>query len=444
MTETERSNESLLEEIENLRVENAKLKNDLCLERSLNNASDLPMSLDEFKRYGRQMIVDETEGLMGQLKLKNASVLVIGAGGLGCPSLPYLAGAGIGKIGIVDNDTVDTSNLHRQVLHDTTKVGMLKSESAKQVLNKLNPHVSVTSYPVRLSNENAFDIFKDYDVILDCTDTPMARYLISDVAVNLGKPVVSASALRTEGQLSIFNFDNVGPCYRCFYPTPPAPTSVSSCQEGGVLGPCVGLVGVAMVVEALKLLLGVYTRENFKPFLLQYSGFPDQTLRKFKMRGRRVDCPACGTGRTVTRESIESGKINYQSFCGSRNYSVLTEDERIDVHKFERDYWNSSKTKPYVLLDVRPSLHYSISHLPNSHNITVNELRDLPADLNNLQSKIPHLSADSEVLVLCRYGNDSQLATRLLKDKFNLKDVKDVKGGFFKYIDEINPSLPKY
>ncbi|CDO95063.1 unnamed protein product [Kluyveromyces dobzhanskii CBS 2104] len=444
MTESERSNAHLLEEIERLRTENSKLRDELDAERCSSNMDKLPMSLDEFKRYGRQMIVDETEGLKGQLKLKNSSVLVVGAGGLGCPSLPYLAGAGIGKIGIVDNDIVDTSNLHRQVLHDSTKVGMFKCESAKQVLNKLNPHVSVTTYPVRLSNANAFDIFEDYDVILDCTDTPMARYLISDVAVNLGKPVVSASALRTEGQLSIFNFANSGPCYRCFYPTPPAPTSVSSCQEGGVLGPCVGLVGVAMVVETLKLLLGVYTIENFKPFLLQYSGFPDQTLRKFKMRGRREDCPASGSNKTVTRKAIESGEIDYHSFCGSRNYNVLKEDDRITVKKFEEEYRNSSNNKPYFLLDVRPSLHYSISHLPDTHNITVNELRDLQPELEELQTKIPHISKDSEVLVICRYGNDSQLATQLLKDKFKLKDVRDIKGGFFKYIDEINPSLPKY
>lgn len=444
MTNINGDTSSLLEELERLREENARLKKTLDEQRHHRDDLSLPMSLEEFQRYGRQMIVEETHGLSGQIKMKNAKVLVIGAGGLGCPSLPYLAGAGIGTIGIVDNDLVDTSNLHRQVLHDSTKVGMLKCESAKLVLNKLNPHVSVITYPVRLTNNNAFQIFEGYDLVLDCTDTPVTRYLVSDVAVNLNIPVVSASALRTEGQLSIFNFANIGPCYRCFYPNPPTPTSVSSCQEGGVLGPCVGLVGVAMVVETLKILLGTYTVENFKPFLLQYSGFPDQTLRKFKMRGRKSDCLACGANRIVTRQSIESGEINYETFCGSRHYNVLTEEERVDVFEFEKRYKMKAEDKSFLLLDVRPSLHYSISHLPDTHNITVNELRDMKSDFDALKSRIPSIDADSEVFVICRYGNDSQLATRLLKEKFKIKNVKDVKGGFFKYIDDINPALPKY
>ena len=236
-------------ELAALKLENAVLRKQLASNNNKNGTSDSPhpLSLEEYRRYGRQMIVEDIGGLKSQLKLKAAKVLVIGAGGLGCPALPYLTGAGVGTIGIVDNDVVDTSNLHRQVLHDSTKVGMLKCESAKQVLNKLNPHVEIVTYPVRLDYSNAFEIFEKYDCVLDCTDTPLTRYLISDVAVNVGIPVVSASGVGTEGQLTILNFQNEGPCYRCFFPTPPPPTSVSSCSEGGVIGPCIGLVGTCLL-----------------------------------------------------------------------------------------------------------------------------------------------------------------------------------------------------
>lgn len=438
---TERTTDDVLQELKALKLENAKLKQQLDHERGIN--SQLPMALEEYRRYGRQMIVEETNGVQGQLKLRNANVLVVGAGGLGCPALPYLAGAGIGHIGIVDNDTVDTSNLHRQVLHDSTKVGMLKCESAKEVLNKLNPHVKVTTYPVRLSCENAFEIFENYDYVLDCTDTPLTRYLISDVAVNLGITVISASGLRTEGQLSILNFQNVGPCYRCFYPTPPPPNSVSSCQEGGVIGPCIGLLGVMMAVETIKLILGVYTKDNFKPFLMQYSGFPQQTLRTFKMRDRQKSCISCGESPSVTRSAIETGKISYDLFCGSRDYNVCSSEERISVEEFENNY-RTRENPEFILLDVRPQHHYQISHLPNTFNLTVKDLRNMDGDLSKLQDSIPHLHKGSEVLVMCRYGNDSQLATRLLKDQFGVSNVKDVRGGLFKYIDDVNPSLPKY
>lgn len=435
------ASEDFRKELIALKLENAKLRKELDESRGLEK--EFPMSLEEYRRYGRQMIVEGTGGVEGQVKLRNARILVVGAGGLGCPVLPYLAGAGVGQIGIVDNDVVDTSNLHRQVLHDSTKVGMLKCESAKQVLNKLNPHVTVVTYPLRLDGSNAFEIFQGYDYVLDCTDTPLTRYLISDVAVNLGMTVVSASGLGTEGQLTILNFCNVGPCYRCFYPKPPSPNAVSSCQEGGVIGPCIGLVGTMMAVETLKLILGIYTAKNFQPFLKAYSGFPDQTLRTFKMRGRQDSCECSGKNPTVTREAIESGEINYSVFCGSRDYNVCTPEERITVKNYEEKYHND-KLRGHILLDVRPHHHYGISHVPESYNLTVKELKDMEGELTKLKDEIPDIGIDSEVIVMCRYGNDSQLATRLLKDKFGISNVKDVKGGFFKYIDEINPRLPKY
>ncbi|CCF58547.1 hypothetical protein KAFR_0E03960 [Kazachstania africana CBS 2517] len=434
-------NQDLINELAALKLENARLRRQV--ESQPTTVQEYPLSLEEYRRYGRQMIVEDTGGVQGQVRLKNSKVLVVGAGGLGCPALPYLAGAGIGQIGIVDNDIVDTSNLHRQVLHDSTKVGMLKCESAKAVLNKLNPHVNVVTYPVRLNYSNAFDIFDGYDYVLDCTDTPLTRYLISDVAVNLGITVVSASGLGTEGQLTVLNFNNTGPCYRCFYPIPPNPMSVSSCQEGGVIGPCIGLVGTMMAVEAIKLIIGIYTPENFQPFLTLYSGFPQQTLRTFKMRGRQSKCICCGDNRSITRAAIESGEINYELFCGSRNYNVCSPDERITVNKFKDEYYDRT-TQDYVLLDVRPSHHYEISHFPDAFNIPVKKLKDMHGSMAELQKEIPSIKEDSEVLVLCRYGNDSQLATRLLKDEFKLPNVKDIQGGFFRYIDEVDSSIPKY
>lgn len=433
--------EDLRRELAALKLENAALRKKL--EQEGKAKDKYPMSLDEYRRYGRQMIVEETNGVKGQIRLRNARVLVIGAGGLGCPALPYLAGAGVGQIGIVDNDEVETSNLHRQVLHDSTKVGMLKCESAKQVLNKLNPYVKVVTYPVRLDHSNAFKIFQGYEYVLDCTDTPLTRYLISDVAVNMNMTVISASGLGTEGQLSILNFQNVGPCYRCFYPKPPSPQSVSSCQEGGVIGPCIGLVGTMMAVETLKLILGIYTKENFQPFLKVYSGFPDQTLRTFRMRGKQENCACCGQVATITKEVIESGSLNYELFCGSRDYNVCKSQERITVNAFKNEY-KARESSSYILLDVRPHHHYNISHFSDTYNLTVKELRDMDGALSKLQSEIPNIDENSDVVVMCRYGNDSQLATRLLKDKFGISNVKDVSGGYFKYIEEIDPSIPQY
>lgn len=430
--------EDILKELELLKSENARLKAKITASEGSNK---YPMLLEEYSRYGRQMIVEDIGGVEGQIKLRNSKVLIVGAGGLGCPALLYLAGAGIGQIGIIDNDIVDTSNLHRQVIHSSNKVGMLKCESAKRALNELNPHVNVKTYPIRLDGMNAFPIFEKYDYILDCTDTPLTRYLISDVAVNLQKTVVSASGLGTEGQMTILNFKNKGPCYRCFYPVPPSPNSVSSCQEGGVVGPCIGLVGIMMAIELIKLVTEVYNEENFKPFLASYSGFPTQSLRTFKMRGRQKTCACCGENPTITREAIELGAVDYTLFCGSRNYNVCDSMERMSVNDFGNDY---NGRQDFVLVDVRPSHHYSISHFPNAHNIPLKRLRDMNGSISALKEDIPDINENSEVVVFCRYGNDSQLATRLLKDQFGIPKVKDVRGGFFKYIDDVDPSIPKY
>lgn len=420
------SEQELLKQIEQLKMENSLLKAQI----SNKPSEDSVFTYDEYKRYGRQMLVPEV-GFESQLKLKHAKVLVIGAGGLGCPALMYLSGAGIGEIGIVDDDVVDISNIHRQVIHTTDKVGMLKCESAKEFIHRQNPHVVVHTFPERLSSQNAFDIFSQYDLVLDCTDSPNSRYLISDVAVITGIPVVSGSGLKTDGQLSILNFQNFGPCYRCFYPQAPSPNNVTSCKDGGVLGPCIGLMGVMMAIETIKLVIGTYTKDNFKPTITMYTGFDTQMIKVFKMRGRQLEkCDSC-SGR-ITKEDIINGKINYDEFCGSKNYNVLSSDERVSVQQYAQ-----VADKPHYLLDVRPKEHYEISHLSNSISVPLVDLKKIKT-LNEIG-----LSDDLPIYVICRYGNDSRRAARFLNDTFGL-NTKDIIGGLFKYSEEINPLIPTY
>ncbi|ODQ81583.1 hypothetical protein BABINDRAFT_159855 [Babjeviella inositovora NRRL Y-12698] len=422
---------SYTEQIKALKRENEQLKQQLNARVAKDETQvDAFFTLEEYLRYGRQMTVREL-GISGQRKLKTARVLVIGAGGLGCPALLYLAGAGVGKLGIVDNDVVDTSNLHRQVLHSTERVGQLKCESAKTYLQKLNPFVEIETYPVRLLNSNSFAIFRNYEVILDCTDTPITRYLISDTATLCGLPVVSGSGLRTEGQLSILNFNNTGPCYRCFYPRPPPPNAVTSCSDGGVLGPAIGLVGVMMALETLKLVSGAYTQDNFKPFLTVYAGYPTQSLRTFNMRGRKADCKACSLQASITEKMITSGEINYTEFCGRVNYNVLQPEERVSVEELAE-----ALKSEVTLLDVRAPEQFEICSLPKATHISLDALEKMSVE-ELVQLKEP-------IYVVCRFGNDSQLATRLLKERAGLKRVWDVKGGVSRWADVVDLKFPKY
>ncbi|KAK6460514.1 adenylyltransferase [Scheffersomyces coipomensis] len=436
------SYDELLSRIKELELENEKLKQ---VSKPSHVSSDSQtlypkvdeyFSLDEYKRYGRQMIVTEFGSLPSQIKLKKSSILVVGAGGLGCPALLYLSAAGIGKIGIIDDDIVDISNLHRQVLHTTDNVGMYKCDSAKKYISRLNPHVTVETYPFRLSNDNAFEIISKYDLVLDCTDAPAARYLINDVSVLCGKTIVSGSGLKSDGQLSILNFENFGPCYRCFYPKPPAPESVTSCSDGGVIGPAIGLVGLTMAIETIKVLTDYYTKDNFKPFLAQYTGYPHQQIRQFKMRNRKPDCGVCGDSPQIDQSTIESNAINYAAFCGKFDPNVLDAKYRINVKQLH-------DIKNPILIDVRPKEQFQITKLPNSINIQWDPI------FKKLDSIDDYLPSDfnkelDEVYVICRYGNDSQLAAKKLIEEFKFPTVKDVIGGLNQWSDQIDPKIPKY
>lgn len=444
------SREDLLEKIRLLELENAKLKesksavatvSDQCEYDAKYPKIDEYFSSDEYKRYGRQMIVPQFGSLMSQVKLKKSKVLFIGAGGLGCPALLYLSASGVGEIGIIDDDLVDISNLHRQVLHTTESVGIHKCESAKRYINKLNPHVKVNTYPFRLSNDNAFDIIEKYDLILDCTDTPATRYLINDVSVICGKTIVSGSGLKTDGQLSILNFRGIGPCYRCFYPKPPSPGSVTSCSDGGVVGPAIGLIGITMALEAIKVITDFYTDETFKPFLSMYSGYPQQQIRVFKMRNKQSNCAVCGNNPTVLKSTISDNDIDYAEFCGRVNPNVLAPELRISVQEYH-NYINSSQGDNSILIDVRPKEQYEITKLPNSINIAWDPTF-IKSD--NIDSYLPsNFDKDTNTFVMCRYGNDSQMATKKLIENFGFNKVKDIKGGINKWSEEIDSKIPQY
>ncbi|GMF97833.1 hypothetical protein B5S30_g281 [[Candida] boidinii] len=448
----------LLKIIEDLKSENEYLKSTISKNSKNENdtininvkdeSSEYPLTLEEYRRYGRQMTVPEL-GISGQLKLKASKVLVIGAGGLGCPSLMYLVGCGIGTIGIVDHDIVDISNLHRQVLHSTETVGMLKCDSAKKALNKLNPNVEIVTHPVAIANDNIFKIMENYDLVLDCTDTPATRYLINDAAVLLGKTIVSGSGLKTECQLSILNFENQGPCYRCFYPTPPPPNSVTSCSDGGVIGSVIGLMGVMMATEAIKVLTNFYTSDNFKPFLSLYSAYgPQQGLRTFKMRGRSPKCCICNREtRSINKELIESGALNYSVFCGKVNYNILSQEERIDVMQLnDLISKNNENLETPLIIDVRTKEQFDIISLSNSINIPLPKLTKIKTleELKGAYKSDSRVNDKTNYYVICRYGNDSQLATDYLKNELKLDNVKDVTGGLNSWSHYVDDKFPVY
>lgn len=378
------------------------------------------LTLDEYARYGRQMTVPEL-GRPGQDCLGDSRVLVVGAGGLGSPAIMYLAGAGVGTLGIVDDDCVEVLNLHRQVIHLGAAVGTPKCHSAQQFVERMNPHVRVVAHHTRLTVENARTIFASYTLVLDCSDTPHTRYLVLDTAVALGIPVVSGLGLGVEGQLTVLNY-NGGPCYRCFYPTPPPPNTVTLCRDGGVLGPAIGLVGVMMAMEAIKVATNSYA--EFKPFLSVYSAYPQQLLRTFTMRGRRATCAACGDHPTITDHE------DYSAFCGKVDYNVASPELRVLVEQLQ------AARPDATVLDVRPAVQYGICSLEDSVNVPLSELVRMAPEAAVAAFPLP-------VYVVCRYGNDSQLAGEFLRAA-GCERVFDVVGGLDAWSERVDPTFPRY
>ncbi|THX52660.1 hypothetical protein D6D06_06590 [Aureobasidium pullulans] len=408
------------------------------------------LSNAEFKRYGRQLIMPQV-GLQGQLRLKAARVLIVGAGGLGCPAAAYLAGAGVGTLGLVDGDTVEESNLHRQVAHSTDRIGMFKVDSALSYLRNLNPNVNYIPHRAHLTPTTALDIFENYDFVLDCTDHPTSRYLISDACVLSGKPLVSASALRTEGQLTVLNnpprapgASDGGPCYRCVFPRPPPAESVVSCGEGGILGPVVGVMGILQALEAIKLITASPDTAAPPPSLLLFSAYSIPQFRNVKLRSRRVDCASCSANHTVTPASLTSGSMDYIAFCGVTNpVDVLPSSSRISASDLLSTLSSTSPHDDYapIILDVRDPTQFELCNLPSSINLPwqglSSRLRDDPQVMEDLK--------DRDVLVVCKLGNDSQLAVQMLEAANpGIRSLKDVKGGFRAWRNEVDPEWPDY
>ncbi len=377
---------------------------------------------EEIRRYSRHLILPEV-GLAGQKKIRNASVLCIGAGGLGSPIAMYLAAAGVGKLGIVDFDTVDYSNLQRQILHTDADVGVSKAESAKVTLNALNPNTEVVLYKTRISSENALDLIRPYDIVVDGTDNFPTRYLTNDACVLLKKPNVYGSIFRFEGQASVFAPQMGGPCYRCLYPEPPPPGMVPSCAEGGVLGVLPGIIGCIQATEILKLILGKGSLLTSR--LLLFNAL-DMKFRELKLR-RDPKCPVCGDHPTITE------LIDYEQFCGVVPEPVVAGQNPDEVTVQDMQNALKSPEKGIRVIDVREPDEYEIARVAG-----------VPLfPLSRLNQQFTELDPNQQIYIHCKAGKRSMKALEFLRQQ-GFKYVKSVKGGIDAWSDQIDPGVPKY
>jgi len=383
-------------------------------------AADL--SVDEVKRYSRHLIIPDV-GMAGQKRLKNAKVLVVGAGGLGSPALLYLAAAGVGTLGIVDFDTVDESNLQRQIIHGVSDVGKSKAESAKESIAEINPYVKVVLHTDRLDSSNVMEIFADYDLIVDGTDNFATRYLVNDACVLLHKPYVWGSIYRFDGQASVFWAD-YGPCYRCLYPEPPPPGMVPSCAEGGVLGVLCASIGSIQVNEAIKLITGI--GEPLAGRLMIYDAL-EMTYRQVRVN-KDPDCAICGTNPTVTE------LIDYDAFCGAvseeaaeavMGSTISAKDLAAMLDRGDNIY----------LVDVREPNEYEIVSIPGATLIPKGEF------LNG--SALEKMPQDKQIVLHCKSGARSAEVLAVLKNA-GFSDAVHVGGGVLAWVSQVDPSLPTY
>ena len=375
---------------------------------------------EEILRYSRHLIMPEV-GMEGQLKLKGAKVLLIGTGGLGAPLGLYLTAAGIGNIGLVDFDVVDFTNLQRQVTFGTSDVGKPKTEAARARLNNLNPDVEITSYETKLTSENALELFKDYDVIVDGTDNFPTRYLVNDACILLGKPNVYGSIFRFEGQATVFGMPD-GPCYRCLYPEPPPPGLVPSCAEGGVLGVLPGIIGSLQALETIKLILG--RGDSLVGRLLLFDAL---TLKFGELRLRKnSNCAICGAHRKIHK------LIDYNEFCGVRG----EEEPEMDLHVPEitaRELKDRlDRGDEVFILDVREPHEYQICNL-KGHLIPLGEL----------PRRVHELDSSHEIVAHCRSGKRSAQAVDFLR-RAGFRKVQNLRGGILSWSTEVDPSVARY
>ncbi|CAN7995366.1 unnamed protein product [Ixodes hexagonus] len=395
------------------------------------------LTKEDIARYSRQMILPGF-GVAGQKALKGASVLIVGAGGLGCPCAAYLAAAGVGKIGLLDYDLVESSNLHRQILHSEAKLGMAKVDSLALALRQLNSQPEYVRHNDVLDSGNAVQILRGYQVVVDASDNVATRYLVSDACVRLGIPLVSGSALRWEGQLCVYNFDG-GPCYRCLFPQPPPRATVDNCSDGGVLGMVPGIIGSLQALEVVKILTGC--GDVCSGHLLLFDGSAG-SVRRVVLRGRSFNCEAC---RDPSSAPLHT---DYAAWCGSGptdkacRISVLPQEQRVSCKELKERLADKS---PPVVVDVRPKVQFDMCHLPGSTNVPLESLED---EASTLVERLRQ-SRSNEVLVVCRRGNDSQLAVprlqKLLSDYGDvICTVRDIQGGLEAWAQMVDPSFPTY
>lgn len=374
------------------------------------------LTKEELQRYSRHLIMPEVTA-DGQKRLKAARVLCIGAGGLGSPAALYLAAAGMGKLGLVDFDRVDLTNLQRQILHGTKDIGRSKLESARDRLRDVNPDVDVELHECRLSSENAEQIIADYDIIVDGSDNFATRYLSNDVCVFAGKPNVYGSVFRFEGQTTVFAPHLGGPCYRCLFPEPPPPESVPNCAQAGVLGVLPGIIGMLQAIEAIKLVLGI--GDSLVGRLLHFDALK-VVFRELKLR-RDPQCPVCGEKRTIF------APIDYDQFCGAEEYAGVP---GISVQELNA---KMEDQEPFDLIDVREPFEFEIARIEGAKLIPLGEILERADELNREQTLIVH----------CHSGRRSAEAVRLLKQR-GFANVYNLEGGIAAWSEFIDPTVPQY
>jgi len=380
------------------------------------------LTVEEVRRYSRHLIIPDV-AMAGQKRLKNARVLAIGAGGLGSPTLMYLAAAGVGTLGVIDYDTVDESNLQRQIIHGQSDIGRSKAQSARDSIHEINPLVKVVLHEERLENDNVFEIFSQYDLIVDGTDNFATRYLVNDACVLLGKPYVWGSIYRFDGQASVFWAEN-GPCYRCLYPEPPPPGMVPSCAEGGVLGVLCASIGSIQATEAIKLLTGV--GESLIGRLMIYDAL-EMSYRTVRIR-KDPECPICGKNPTITE------LIDYETFCGAVSDEAQLAAQGSTIVPRELKEW-IDRGENIFLVDVREPAEFEIVSIPGAVLIPKGEF------LNG--SALERMPQDKRIVLYCKSGMRSAEALAIVKGA-GFADAVHVGSGVVGWVNQVDPSLPSY
>lgn len=391
---------------------------------------------DEIERYSRQLITSNGLNVAGQRKLLASRVLVIGAGGIGSSLLLYLASAGVGCLGIVDFDAVELSNLHRQVIHRSDRVGMSKALSARETLHQLNPTIDYIVHECQIDHDNALNLVEQYDCVVDCSDNPKTRYTVNDACVLADKPLVSGSAVGLEGQITVYNYEK-GPCYRCLYPRPSATAGCRACADAGVFGPVPGLIGILQATETIKLLTG--TGSVLSNRLVMYDAL-QSTFLSVKKPPKRANCPACGTDPSI--RSMTDSRESLITATGPQHHvspPSLADELNVTCQEYDRIRQEGA---PHILLDVRAPQQYDLCHLPGSVNVP---LKLLTGELD----RIEELSAgELPVYCVCRRGVASVEATLILYEarlsRSRIHSIQNVKGGLSAWRETVDPSFPNY